>query len=89
MDTLAEINQQRKVSVVVSLHQVDVALKYCPRVVALRHGRVVYDGPSAELTEAMLHQLYGADVAELLPQDTRPVPQPSPFITPQPLAAAA
>lgn len=89
MDTLADINQRKKVAVVVSLHQVDVALKYCPRVVALRHGRVVYDGPSAALTESMLRQLYGADVAELLPQGGRLTEQPSSLITPQPFAAAA
>ncbi|MBO9355052.1 phosphonate ABC transporter ATP-binding protein [Bordetella petrii] len=89
MDTLAHINRSRKVAVVVSLHQVDVALRYCARVVALRHGRVVYDGPAAQLTETMLRDLYGADVAELLPQGgERPVPQPS-LITPRPLAAAA
>ncbi|OZI40080.1 phosphonate ABC transporter ATP-binding protein [Bordetella genomosp. 5] len=67
MDTLAQINRDRGVAVVVSLHQVDVALRYCPRVVALRHGRVVYDGPARELTPAMLQDLYGADLGELLP----------------------
>lgn len=68
MDTLAQINRSRKVAVVVSLHQVDVALRYCPRVVALRHGKVVYDGPSANLTPAMLSELYGSELNELLPE---------------------
>ncbi|MNR44240.1 Hemin import ATP-binding protein HmuV [compost metagenome] len=68
MDTLAQINRSRKVAVVVSLHQVDVALRYCPRVVALRHGKVVYDGPSADLTPAMLGDLYGSELSELLPE---------------------
>ena len=68
MDTLAQINRSRKVAVVVSLHQVDVALRYCPRVVALRHGKVVYDGPSAALTPAMLSELYGSELSELLPE---------------------
>jgi len=89
MDTLAHINRSRKVAVVVSLHQVDVALRYCPRVVALRHGRVVYDGPAAELTESMLRDLYGADIAELLPQGDERTAQPSALIEPRPLAAAA
>ncbi|MFD4841434.1 phosphonate ABC transporter ATP-binding protein [Achromobacter sp. NPDC058515] len=68
MDTLAQINRSRKVAVVVSLHQVDVALRYCPRVVALRHGKVVYDGPSADLTPSMLRDLYGSELSELLPE---------------------
>ncbi|EHP38165.1 ATPase [Cupriavidus basilensis OR16] len=67
MELLAQINRARRVAVVVSLHQVDVAMRYCPRVVALRHGKVVYDGPSAALTPAMLRELYGTEAAELLP----------------------
>lgn len=89
MDTLAHINRTRKVTVVVSLHQVDVALRYCPRVVALRHGRVVYDGPAAALTESMLRQLYGADVDELLPREGGRLLVPSPTLAPVPMAAAA
>ncbi|MNL25560.1 Hemin import ATP-binding protein HmuV [compost metagenome] len=50
----------------VSLHQVDVAMRYCPRVVALRQGKVVYDGPSAALTPGMLRDLYGTEADELL-----------------------
>jgi len=68
MDTLAQINRSRKVAVVVSLHQVDVALRYCPRVVALRHGKVVYDGRAADLTPEMLRDLYGSELSELLPE---------------------
>lgn len=67
MDTLAHINRTRGVAVVVSLHQVDVAMRYCPRVVALRHGKVVYDGLSAELTPEMLQDLYGSELNELMP----------------------
>lgn len=81
MDTLAQINRSRKVAVVVSLHQVDVALRYCPRVVALRHGKVVYDGPSAELTPAMLRDLYGSELSELLPEYT-PQVLPMPGLAP-------
>ena len=60
MELLVDLNQ-KGCTVVVSLHQVAVALKYCQRVVALKEGRVVYDGPSASLTEQQLRELYGAD----------------------------
>ena len=66
MTLLSQINRTRKVAVVVSLHQVDVAMRYCPRVVALRQGKVVYDGPSAALTPGMLRDLYGTEADELL-----------------------
>jgi phosphonate transport system ATP-binding protein len=52
--------------VLVSLHQLDVALKYCARTVALSHGKVVYDGPSAALTPELIKQLYGSAADELL-----------------------
>ncbi len=68
MELLAKLNRERGCTVVVSLHQVDFALKYCPRTVALHRGEVVYDGPSAALTPQMLGELYGANVAELFGQ---------------------
>jgi len=66
MDILARVNQEDGCTVLVSLHQVNVAMKYCPRTVALHQGRVVYDGPSAALTPALLRDLYGADADEIL-----------------------
>ena len=58
---MREINRQDGITVVVSLHQVDYATKYCPRVVALRSGKLVFDGPSTALTPSLLRDLYGAD----------------------------
>jgi len=60
MDILAELNKTDGMTVVVSLHQVDYALRYCPRTIALKDGRIVYDGPSSALTPAFLCDLYGA-----------------------------
>lgn len=73
MDILAELNGARGLTVLVSLHQVDTALRYCPRVIALHGGVVVYDGPSAALTPAVLRRLYGATAEELLRPDYFPV----------------
>lgn len=61
MAALADINRDDGVTVVVSLHQVDFALKFCQRVVALKDGRVMYDGPSASVTAALLRGIYGED----------------------------
>ena len=60
MDILAEINKRDGITVVVSLHQVDYAIRYCPRTIALKQGKIVYDGPSSALTPAFLCELYGA-----------------------------
>jgi len=65
MEILARINEEDRCTVLVSLHQVNVAIKYCPRVVALRDGKLVYDGPSRSLTPTMLRELYGAEAEEI------------------------
>ncbi len=66
MDILAKVNREDKCTVVVSLHQVNVAMKYCARTIALHQGQVVYDGPSSALTPALLRDLYGAEADEIL-----------------------
>jgi len=65
MDLLADMNRNDGLTVLVSLHQVEYAMKYCPRTIALKAGKVAYDGPSSALTPAFLNQLYGAESEEL------------------------
>jgi phosphonate transport system ATP-binding protein len=71
MDLLRALNVEHQLTVLVSLHQVDIAMQYCPRTIALRRGKVVYDGASAALTPLLLKKLYGDDARELL-DDTEP-----------------
>jgi phosphonate transport system ATP-binding protein len=66
MELLQSLNADHGLTVLVSLHQIDVAMKYCPRTIALRDGRVVFDGRSEQLTPTLLAQLYGAAASELL-----------------------
>ena len=86
MEILARINREDGCTVIVSLHQVDMALKYCPRVVALHQGRVVFDGPSQLLTPQLLRELYGVHVDEILADSARPHAAP---VTLVPSAATA
>lgn len=65
MELFVMLNQQHHCTVLVSLHQVEFATRYFPRTIALNAGRVVYDGPSSELTPALLAELYGSDAHEL------------------------
>ncbi len=68
METLQELNRADGITVVVTLHQVEVAIRYCRRVVALRAGRIVFDGPPEALTPALLAEIYGASaVPESVP----------------------
>ncbi|WP_428425285.1 phosphonate ABC transporter ATP-binding protein [Methylibium sp.] len=48
-------------TLVCSLHQVEVARRRFPRIVALRDGVVVYDGPAGGLSDEQVRELYGSD----------------------------
>jgi phosphonate transport system ATP-binding protein len=61
MDILADMNRRDRITVLVSLHQVEFALRYCARTIALKSGEVVFDGPSLELTPSLLNAIYGAE----------------------------
>jgi phosphonate transport system ATP-binding protein len=84
LKTLATLQQEatsRNATLVCSLHQVDLALKHFPRIVGLRDGRVVFDAPRAEVTEAMIAELYRN--AKHTGQDDLVAPQPDIHIAPQ------
>lgn len=61
MRTLSEINAADKVTMVISLHQIDFALRYCQRVVAMKQGRIVFDGPRDQFTRHKIVDVYGSD----------------------------
>jgi len=65
MELLCALNRDEAITVVVSLHQVDYAMRYCRRVVALKAGKIAYDGPSAGLTHAKLIDIYGPEIEEV------------------------
>jgi len=59
MDCLTQLNQIDGVTVVISLHQVQFAVQYCTRTIAMKKGRIVFDGPSSELSASVLKEIYG------------------------------
>lgn len=59
MSTLREINRQDRVTVIVSLHQIDHAFKHCDRIIALKDGAIVQDGSVNDMTKEDLKALYG------------------------------
>ncbi|MFM2057254.1 MAG: hypothetical protein RLY71_1639 [Pseudomonadota bacterium] len=62
---LTETARSRRRTLVCSLHQVEVARRCFARILALRDGQLVFDGPAHELTNERIRALYGADLAEL------------------------
>ena len=90
MALLAGMNRRHGCTVLVSLHQVEFAIRYCPRTIALNAGRVVYDGPSAALTPDMLRSLYGVQADDILaPAQAKADPLAPPIQPEQVLAQAA
>ena len=68
MDTLQRIATAAGLTVIANLHHVEYARRYADRVLGLRGGRLVFDGPPGALTEAALADIFGeipTDISEL------------------------
>ena len=81
IDTLVNEARTRGVTLLASLHHVEMALTRFPRIVGLREGRVEFDLPAAEVTPDRLVRLYAQHEDEL----HGPAPEPAPRAAPQPV----
>lgn len=59
MALIREIAADEGLTVVCSLHQVDLAISWADRIVGLRHGEIVLDTPTTDLTKAEVMEIYG------------------------------
>jgi len=75
IDTLIDAASERRVTLIATLHQVDVAVSRFPRVVGLRDGQLAFDLPAAEVTRERLARLYAQFEHEL--EGTPPATQAS------------
>jgi phosphonate transport system ATP-binding protein len=64
MDALRQVNREDGITVLTNLHHLDTARQYCDRIVAMQAGRVMFDGPPAELTGARVREIYGVSEDE-------------------------
>lgn len=65
MRMLRMVNSEHQITVLVSLHQVDFAMQFCDRCIGLRNGRIIFDGPTSELSTELLQNLYGAEFCDV------------------------
>jgi phosphonate transport system ATP-binding protein len=85
LERLQRLNRERGTTVLVSLHQADFAHRYCPRVLVLAHGALVYDGPPAGLptivpdVAALRPHPAGAGTAEVAREPALPLPLGQPW----------
>ena len=66
MDHLSQINQKQKITCIVNLHQVEVAMKYSQRILGVSSGKIVFDGTPEELTKKKIHEIYQSSDSDLI-----------------------
>jgi phosphonate transport system ATP-binding protein len=61
MRLLTELCRERSLAAIVNIHDVALAQMFLPRIVGLRAGEIVYDGPATGLTADVLTRIYGEE----------------------------
>ena len=58
MDDFRRINREMHITVLINIHHVELALQYATRVVGIRAGEIVYDGPADQVDQGVLDAIY-------------------------------
>ncbi len=61
---LKKINHEDNITTIVNLHFIDMAIEYADRIIGMRAGEVVFDGPVSEVTEKTFEEIYGRPIRE-------------------------
>jgi len=59
MEDFVKINKEFNITVVANMHHVDIAKKYAARIIGIKAGKIVFDGPSNTITNDDLTNIYG------------------------------
>jgi len=65
MQYLEQMNKEDGVTVLASLHFLSLARRYGTRIIALKDGKLMFDGSPAEIDEAKFQEIYGEDAEEV------------------------
>lgn len=58
MEDFKRINREENITVLINIHHVEMALKFCDRIIGIRDGEIVYDGLASEVTQQVLDHIY-------------------------------
>jgi len=61
MQYLEKINQEDGVTVLCSLHFLDLVHRYADRAIALNEGKLMFDGPPASIDDVKFKEIYGKE----------------------------
>ncbi|MFC4737413.1 phosphonate ABC transporter ATP-binding protein [Bacillus daqingensis] len=64
MSYLKRVNQEDQITTIVNLHFIDMAMEYADRIIGMRGGEVVYDGPASDVSEKTFEEIYGRTIRE-------------------------
>ncbi len=64
MKDLKRINREDNITTIVNLHFIDMAMEYADRIIGMRAGEVVFDGPASSVTEKTFEEIYGRKIKE-------------------------
>lgn len=65
MKDFQRINQDFNITVLINIHHVELALEFCDRIIGIRDGEVVYDGPSSNVDAEVLNLIYKGKTEEM------------------------
>ncbi|HEX9060063.1 MAG TPA: phosphonate ABC transporter ATP-binding protein [Clostridia bacterium] len=66
MDLIWTLTKENGISCIVNLHQVHVAKEYATRVIGVRSGKIVFDGPPFMLTSTIIEKIYDTPIEKLM-----------------------
>ncbi len=61
MEDFKKINKELNITIIINIHHVDLALKYADRVIGIKAGEIIYDGPSSNVNKEVLDLVYGGN----------------------------
>ena len=64
MSDFKKINQEMNITILINIHHVELALAYADRIIGIRAVKIVYDGPSADVTEDVLNMIYAGKIPD-------------------------
>lgn len=61
MQDFVRINREMGISILLNIHHIELAMEYADRIIGIRSGRIVYDGPAGEVDQTVLDAIYGEE----------------------------
>lgn len=64
MNDFKRLNEENERTIVINIHSVDLARRYASRIIGMRAGEIVFDGPASAATDEKLNEIYGKAIFE-------------------------